>query len=286
MRLLCQCRVRRTWPFHAPGAAARHCERWRPPAEAPRRRFTAAINELKALIISAPVDLRDQLRGLTTAAQVAKCAAFRLPAAPLNELTAPNRPYAASRGGSRPSPPRPPTSKRASADSSKPSPPTCSTSPASDPSPPRKSTSPGHTPAAAATKQPSPASPASPHSKHPRGRTPATASTAAATANSTEHCTPSPSPAAATAPTPRPTSPNEPPKAKPPEKPNAASNATSPPDLPPPPTPQNQHLPNIEASFPRRLRNWDLWVVLGQRLAAVGPQSGGWLYVAPAVPGV
>ena len=37
---------------------------------------------------SAPVDLRDQLRGLTTAAQVAKCAAFRLPAAPLDELTA------------------------------------------------------------------------------------------------------------------------------------------------------------------------------------------------------
>ena len=49
---------------------------------------TAAINELKALIISAPVDLRDQLRGLTTAAQVAKCAALRLPATPLNELTA------------------------------------------------------------------------------------------------------------------------------------------------------------------------------------------------------
>ena len=49
---------------------------------------TAAINELKALIISAPVDLRDKLRGLTTAAQVAKCAALRLPAAPLDELTA------------------------------------------------------------------------------------------------------------------------------------------------------------------------------------------------------
>ena len=93
---------------------------------------------------------------------------------------------------------------------------------------PRRSTSPGHTPAAAATKQHSPAWPASPHSKRPPGKTPATASTAAATANSTAPCTPSPSPAAATAPTPRPTSPNEPPKAKPPEKPNAASNATSP----------------------------------------------------------
>ena len=154
---------------------------------------TAAINELKALIVSAPVDLRDQLRGLTTAAQVAKCAALRLPAAPLDELTATKQALRSlALGGSRPSPPRPPTSKRASAGSSKPSPPTCSTSPASDPSPPRRSTSPGHTPAAAATKQPSPASPASPHSKHPRGRTPATASTAAATANSTERCTPSP----------------------------------------------------------------------------------------------
>ena len=49
---------------------------------------TAAINELKALIISAPVDLRDQLRDLTTAAQVAACVAFRLPKEPLNELTA------------------------------------------------------------------------------------------------------------------------------------------------------------------------------------------------------
>ena len=54
----------------------------------PPRRPDGAHRELKALIVSAPVDLRDQLRGLTTAAQVAKCAAFRLPAAPLDELTA------------------------------------------------------------------------------------------------------------------------------------------------------------------------------------------------------
>ena len=189
---------------------------------------TAAINELKALIISAPVDLRDQLRGLTTAAQVAKCAAFRLPAAPLDELTATKQ---ALRSLARRI--KTLTAEAAELQTSirglvEAVAPTCSTSPASDPSPPRRSTSPGHTPAAAATKQHSPASPASPHSKHPPGRTPATASTAAATANSTAPCTPSPSPAAATAPTPRPTSPNEPPKAKPPEKPNAASNATSP----------------------------------------------------------
>ena len=47
----------------------------------------AAINELKALVITAPVDLRDGLRGLTTAALVAKCARFRLTAS-VNEHTA------------------------------------------------------------------------------------------------------------------------------------------------------------------------------------------------------
>ena len=49
---------------------------------------TAAINELKALLVTAPVDLRDQLRGLTTPALVAKCAAFRLRSGPITELTA------------------------------------------------------------------------------------------------------------------------------------------------------------------------------------------------------
>ena len=77
-----------TSPSHAPGAAARRCERWRSTRRGAQTARTAAINELKALIISAPVDPCDQLRGLTTAAQVAKCAAFRLPAAPLDELTA------------------------------------------------------------------------------------------------------------------------------------------------------------------------------------------------------
>ena len=37
----------------------------------------AAINELKALVITAPVDLRDQLRGLRTAALVTKTNKFR-----------------------------------------------------------------------------------------------------------------------------------------------------------------------------------------------------------------
>ena len=49
---------------------------------------TSAINELKALIVTAPVDLRDQLRDLTTASLVAKCRRFRLASAPVNEHTA------------------------------------------------------------------------------------------------------------------------------------------------------------------------------------------------------
>ena len=48
----------------------------------------AAINQLKALVVTAPVDLRDQLRGLTTSALVTKCARFRLTSAPVTEHTA------------------------------------------------------------------------------------------------------------------------------------------------------------------------------------------------------
>ncbi len=38
---------------------------------------TSAINELKALVVTAPIDLRDQLRDLTTAALVTKANKFR-----------------------------------------------------------------------------------------------------------------------------------------------------------------------------------------------------------------
>ena len=48
----------------------------------------SAINELKALVVTAPVDLRDQLRNLTTTALVANCSAFRLRSVPINEHTA------------------------------------------------------------------------------------------------------------------------------------------------------------------------------------------------------
>ena len=48
----------------------------------------AAINELKALVVTAPVDLRDQLGGLTTTGLVAKCYGFRLRPGTLSEHTA------------------------------------------------------------------------------------------------------------------------------------------------------------------------------------------------------
>ena len=48
----------------------------------------AAINELKALVVTAPVDLRDQLADLTTAALVAKCIRFRVSGGTVSEHTA------------------------------------------------------------------------------------------------------------------------------------------------------------------------------------------------------
>ena len=48
----------------------------------------AAINQLKALVVTAPVDLRDQIRGLITTALVAKCSTFRPTARPVDELAA------------------------------------------------------------------------------------------------------------------------------------------------------------------------------------------------------
>ena len=45
------------------------------------------------------------------------------------------------------------------------------------------------------------------------------------------------------------------PRQNPPRSPTLPQTLHRPPDLPPPPTPQNQHLTNIEASFPRRLKN-------------------------------
>ena len=71
-----------------PGETAKPCECWKPPAKGAQGARVSAINQLKALVVTAPVDLRDQLRGLNTTALVAKCSTFRIPPAPVNELTA------------------------------------------------------------------------------------------------------------------------------------------------------------------------------------------------------
>ena len=216
---------------------------------------TAAINELKALIISAPVDLRDQLRGLTTAAQVAKCAALRLPAAPLDELTAtkqalrslaaadqdphrrgrrPPNEHPRARRSRRPPPARParrrtrhrranlhrlvtprPLPQRSSLRPPRRRRPTRSVLGAEHPPPPQPPRRPPTQPRAAH------------HRRHPQPLLPPHPGLHRQTNR---------------------------PRQNPPRSPTLPQTLHRPPDLPPPPTPQNQHLTNIEASFTRRLK--------------------------------
>ena len=70
------------------GENAKRYECYKSPEEAHKPPGVAAINELKALVITAPVNLRDQLRGLSTTALITKCSAFRLRPATVNEHTA------------------------------------------------------------------------------------------------------------------------------------------------------------------------------------------------------
>ena len=195
-----------------------------------QRARVAAICELKALLVTAPVDLRDQLRGLTTAALVAKCSALRPPQSPDEELAATKQALRS-------------IARRIKTLTEETDQLEAAIRPLISAAAPQLLDQPGVGPITAAQIYIA-------WSHHGRcrneaafarlggvapleassGQTPphATASTAAATATSTGHCTPSPSPAADTAPTPRPTSPKESARAKPHEKPGAASNATSP----------------------------------------------------------
>jgi transposase len=88
--------------------------------------------------------------------------------------------------------------------------------------------SPGHTLAGSAPKPPSPASPASPRSPPPAARRDGTGLAAAATANSTERCTPSSSTAASTTRRPGTTSRAGSRRARAAARPPACSSATSP----------------------------------------------------------
>ena len=194
------------------------------------RARTGAINELKAMIVTADESLRAQLRGLRTAGQVAACAKFRDrpcgagPRArhPQRDAIARSTDPAPRHRGRRARPSAQAAARPGGAAARSPS-------AASATSPPPSSTSPGHTPAAATAKPPSPAS-AAPHPcRPPPARTrPATASTEAATANSTGRSTSSPSPSSDATRPPRPTSPAASPKARPNAKPSAASSASSP----------------------------------------------------------
>ena len=198
-----------------------------------QRARVAAICELKALLVTAPVDLRDQLRGLTTAALVAKCSALRPPQSPDEELAATKQALRS-------------IARRIKTLTEETDQLEAAIRPLISAAAPQLLDQPGVGPITAAqiyiawshhgrcrneaafARLGGVAPLDAPASRPPPGRQHATASTAAATATSTGHCTPSPSPAADTAPTPRPTSPKESARAKPHEKPGAASNATSP----------------------------------------------------------
>src|SRR5512142_1726373 len=155
------------------------------------RARTKAICQLKALIVSAPEQLRNQLRpaaptnSLTAAPGCARCrdatSNTAAPCAPCG--SAPGKPCSSKR--------RPPTWNRSWRNSSRQRPRSCSTCPGSASSAPRRSSCPGHTPVESAARAPSPPSPGSPRSRPAAGRSSATGSTAAATASSTEPCTPS-----------------------------------------------------------------------------------------------
>ncbi len=154
------------------------------------RARTAAINELKALVLTAPDELRQQLRGLTTTALTKRCAAFR---------DAPQRPIAerCTRNTMRSIARRIITFNdevklhdRAIRELIARAAPSSSPNPASVTSPQRCSSSPGRIRADAATKQPLLASPVSHHSRrHQAKPRTATASTAAVTDNSTQRST-------------------------------------------------------------------------------------------------
>ena len=93
----------------APGAAARRCERWNPPAEAPRRRAPRRSTNSKPSSSARPWTCATNSAASPPpprSPNAPRCACRRPPS---TSSQPPNRPCAASRRGSRPSPPGPPT---------------------------------------------------------------------------------------------------------------------------------------------------------------------------------
>lgn len=202
----------------------------------------AAINELKALVVTAPVDLQDQLGGLTTAGLVAKCHRFRLRGGTLTEHTATK---IAMRSVAR----RIKTLTTEIAEL------TALIAELVETVAPHLVDQPGVGPITAAQiyvawshqgrfrneaafARLAGVAPLEASS----GQNRLTGSTATATEPSTKPSTPSSSPAPAPAPRPRPTSLNEPPKANPPRNPTLPQTLHRPPPLPAPREPtQPQH---------------------------------------------
>ena len=242
---------------------------------------TAAINELKALIVSAPVDLRDQLRGLTTAAQVAKCAAFRLPAAPLDELTATKQALrslarriktltaeaadlqTSIRGLVEAVAPHLPARRRARHRRAnlhrlvtpRPLPQRSSIRPPRRRRPTRSVLRAKHPPPPQPPRRPPTQPRAAHHRRHPQPLLPTHPGLHRQTNRRRQN---------------------------PPRSPTLPQTLHRPPDLPPPPTPQNQHLTNIEASFPRRARKRGSATSTKGSTSWAGASSAGTGEAAPA----
>ena len=189
---------------------------------------TQAVNELRALVATAPETLRERLRGQTTPVLLRRARSLRRSSKhPLDEhamilaikLTARRVEALISEAD---------TLEREISTIVAEAAPQLWPSPASGRSAPRNCSSAGATPAASTQKQPSHTSPAPPRSPPPAASRPDTDSTAAATANSTARCTRSSSAGSSTTPAPPTTPPAPRSKARPAATPSAASNATSP----------------------------------------------------------
>jgi len=185
---------------------------------------TAALNQLHALLLTAPAELRQRLDGLRGEKLAGRCSRLRPRDNSELVLVSVLRRLAAAHACSRASWQ---SWSRSSSGSSPLSSPNCSTSAALDRFAPPNSSSPAAIPNGCAAKPLSPRSPAPARSKPPAAPTAATDSTAAATANSTAPCTRSPAPASAATPKPAPTTIACSPAARPNEKRSAASNAHS-----------------------------------------------------------
>jgi transposase len=188
----------------------------------------SGLNQLRALVLTAPAELRERLQGLPKRALVSRCLALRPRSGQPPQLrgtllalrSCGRQVELASREAA--------LLERELAVLVEHSRHSCLATTASARSPPPNCSSPGRIPADSAPKPRSRASPAQPRSPAAPARPSATASTAAATANSTAPCTRSCSPAAEATNAQSPTSTDAPAKARPSAKRSARSNATPP----------------------------------------------------------